>query len=646
MLTSTVEITWDFLDPLFLGSDASSDRVFAQFDLALGGRGYMIDWLDESLSGPSSIPMLAQQQDNGERPGERSLSREDLWPRTFTSFHHGAGQRWADRSDSDPFRFRTSKGVDVWTRDRVTLLPDVTQIVSSATIAEMVGMPFYGVRAWLSYVDGTTWKIAGWDANDTLNAGVSGSTGITISYANWTTGDNPQLAHDGFNFYAIDNGSASIRKSANGILATTLFGSVGSGNAYCLGYAHGRLLAGGGSGGRTLFDMTTGTSVTVAILTNLGESFRCFAEGQKVIYAATQSAGVYQAKIYRVGFDPTTAALTAPVSAGELPVGEQILTIYGYLGFLFIGSTLGFRMARQSAEGDLDVGPLIPIAGGVRSFAANGQYVYFGWSNFDSATSGIGRIDIATFTDADLVPAYASDLMGTATGATVGLTTVDNFNSSVNAPRVYFAVTGTGGGIYVQHPTDYVASGTLDTGLFGFDLSADKDLMAVDLHTEPLDGSVAVSVSAGEGAFNSVDLHSTSGSVGMFMPTRHIPGDRFEIRLTLARGSTTTAPVVTSTSALAWPAPQRGRQGILPLLLYSETLDATGYPMEIDIWDQIAFIGNLVVPGIAPTQLQLGSESFLVHITDYQTVSVKKSDKGGLQATVRVQWKNLDRSLT
>ena len=66
------------------------------------------------------------------------------------------------------------------------------------------------------------------------------------------------------------------------------------------------------------------------------------------------------------------------------------------------------------------------------------------------------------------VPAYASDLMGPVAGTARSVVALDNRNPAVNAHRPWFTITGAGGGIFVEHATDYVASGTLDTGLVGF----------------------------------------------------------------------------------------------------------------------------------------------------------------------------------
>jgi hypothetical protein len=646
-LGATVELTWGIDDPFMSGAPASSEAVFAQFDCAVNGVGFMIDWNDDQLQGPNTIPLYRYggQLDAGIRPGEASLSREDLWRRTISSLHHGTGQRWADRKDSDEFRFRSSKGIDCWTRDRVTLLRDVTQPLTSATVTEMVAVSLVGTRAYLNYNDNGTWKVAAVDPSDALNGGLSGSTGITLGNAS-ANADAPQLASSGSDVYAINNAGAQIMKSVGGITAPAALGSIGSGIAYSIGWAHGHLLVGGGAGGRVLFDMTSGTSVSVTTLADLNTYWLCFAEGQTVIYAAAVGTNTVTSKIYRITYDPAAATLGAPtLAAPPLPVGEQIRTIFGYLGFLFIGTSRGFRMASESSTGDLTIGPLIPITGGVKSFTALAQFVYFAWANFDATSAGIGRIDITTFTDAELVPAYASDLMAPVAGTVCGLVAADNANVTVNAPRVWFAATGTGGGIFVQHATDFVASGTLDTGLVGYDLSEQKDLSALDLRTEPLAGTIEVQVSGDEGTFNSIDIQSTAGSAGMYMPTRHIGASRHELRLVFTRGSTTTAPVMSSVTMLAYPAVQRGEVWTLPFIIQDDVVDNLGYPQHVEFWTQVFFIRNLAIPGTAPVTVQFGSESFQAHIADYQTSPIKLNEYGRPQATMRVQFKNMDRQV-
>ena len=73
-----------------------------------------------------SQPVLRAQADTGSTPGEQSINREDLWRRAQESWHHGAGQVYLDRADSDSSRFLSSKGVNVWDKWALSLLHDTT----------------------------------------------------------------------------------------------------------------------------------------------------------------------------------------------------------------------------------------------------------------------------------------------------------------------------------------------------------------------------------------------------------------------------------------------------------------------------------------------------------------------------------------
>ena len=132
--------------------------------------------------------------------------------------------------------------------------------------------------------------------------------------------------------------------------------------------------------------------------------------------------------------------------------------MYGYLGFLLIGSNKGFRLAVQDTNGNLTLGALIETGSTVRAFEGQGQYVWFTWEAYDSTSSGLGRMDLANLSDRNaLVPAYASDLMATSQANVASVATFDD-------KRVF---TVSGDGFYAQD-TDLVAEGSLDSGLINY----------------------------------------------------------------------------------------------------------------------------------------------------------------------------------
>lgn len=61
-----------------------------------------------------------------------------MWRRSQVSWHHGCGQNVADRKDSAPYRFDTSKGVNVWNKYQLTLLNETS--LAQADTGKIVGV--------------------------------------------------------------------------------------------------------------------------------------------------------------------------------------------------------------------------------------------------------------------------------------------------------------------------------------------------------------------------------------------------------------------------------------------------------------------------------------------------------------------------
>ena len=99
------------------------DETPGVWDCCIDGTGYVLDLGSQAFVGPVSVPMQRIQQTQ-DTTGEGSLSTDGAWRRTITSWHHGAGQRYYDQRDSDPYRFDTSLGVDIWTPGELAPLPD------------------------------------------------------------------------------------------------------------------------------------------------------------------------------------------------------------------------------------------------------------------------------------------------------------------------------------------------------------------------------------------------------------------------------------------------------------------------------------------------------------------------------------------
>jgi|694.fasta_scaffold58610_7 hypothetical protein len=116
----------------------STDLVPSIFPIAIDGKPYNLD-LNNPMGGNlyrrDSVALLRTQADSARTAGESSVSPEIFWRRSFDSWHAGAGQTHADRETSNPYRFRASKGMNVWDKGELKALNDVeAKNISTATI--------------------------------------------------------------------------------------------------------------------------------------------------------------------------------------------------------------------------------------------------------------------------------------------------------------------------------------------------------------------------------------------------------------------------------------------------------------------------------------------------------------------------------
>jgi len=476
----------DLHTPFYLGGGTSSLTPFIA-DAAIGGHSYMIDWKAELPLVFRSVPLLRNQADDSELPGEHSINPEGWWRRSGESWHFGAGQDQFDRKDSNPYRFRTSRGMDVWTKWHLSLLPDTdAKAVSAATNQKVIV-----AGAYLYYTDGTVLR-------RTQDITVDTPTFTTIT---GTPGTAPtDITTDGFNIITC-HGAAGIYKTTRGAAAVGGAAHI-TGTVTKLGFVKNRFLA---ANANSLYDITAltvgaGGALPAAFYTHPNTDFTWvgFAEGDAAIYAAGFSGD--KSIIYRTAVKQDGTALDSPVVAGRLPEGEIVSSIYGYLGrFIVIGTNQGFRFALTKDSGDLSIGKLVPTTLAVQCFEGQGPHIWFGWGNFDSTHTGLGRMSIEFITDTELlVPAYASDLM--VSGQTANVSSVVTFQNL----RVF---TVNGIGMWAQHATNLVADGYLDTGEISYNMTEKKIGISIDAQHMGEEGMHEILISADGGPFVSLGIH-------------------------------------------------------------------------------------------------------------------------------------------
>ncbi|MFZ9885636.1 MAG: hypothetical protein ACO3ON_09315, partial [Ilumatobacteraceae bacterium] len=329
-----------------------------------------------------------------------------------------------------------------------------------------------------------------------------------------------------------------------------------------------------------------------------------FAGGQNSIYCAGYSGN--KSIIYKTAIKADGTALDIPTVAGELPLGERVTAIHGYLGYVVIGLSDGFRFCSADDNGNLLIGPKIVTGSSVDEFAGVGQYIYFGYKNFDSTSTGIGRMDISVFISTNQ-PAYASDLMVTGQGA---IPDVHEFNN-----KPVFTIAGLG--LYTEHATNLVSSGYLRSGIYRWGVPDAKFIPKLDLRCLPLAGSVTLSGASDGGEFHDFTTLSTENVKEETFDGLEDKIFEAEIKVTLARASgATTGPTLTRWMARAYAAPLRSQIFSVPLLMHHK-LNVQGREYWQDVDGELGYLRDLVDNPRVVTY-QENTETFAVVVENVQ----------------------------
>ena len=560
------------------------------FPVAINGRPYMLDMKSNQFTRQFDA-RVRDSVDQSTEPGEGALNPQGLWRRSQSSWHYGAGQQYSDTADAEAYRFYTSKGVDPWTRGRLSLLNDTTNVYSTS-----------GTNLYATTADTRLYGTDGQNVKYTTDfATVTTVTGTAASPLYSITSDGYHV------FYSYANGD--IDQTNAGISTSSAY--ITGIEAGQMAYVRGRLMvAGQGTDKRKIWNITTPAGSTAnnpaALYThpNTNWTWVGFAAGQTHIYAAGYAGNT--SIIYKTQIQADGTALEIPTAAAELPLGEIVQSIYGYLGYIILGTATGFRFCSTDTDGNLTVGPLVETGSAVGAMAGIGKYVYFAWSNFDSTSTGIGRMDISVFISPNQ-PAYASDLMATTQG------TVQAIHEFQNKPL--FTVSGVG--VYTPHATNLVTSGYLRSGIYRWGVPDAKFIPKLDIRCLPLSGSVTMSVASDGGDFYDFATLSTLNVKEKTFDGLEDKIFEAEIKVTLTRAaSATTGPTLTRWMARAYAAPLRSQIFSVPLIMHHK-LSINGREYWQDVDAELAYLRDLVETPRVVTY-QENEETFAVVVENVQ----------------------------
>ena len=557
--------------PAFYAGTSYSALVPYPFPISIDGHAYQLQWDANSIGvwgakfKRNSLPLLRTQADASATPGEQSVSPEQFWRRSQETWQYGEGQVYLDRASSDLRRYHDAEGIDPWNPWGFTLLNDTQNKKSSTN----TGLQAIVAGSYVYILDGTAVQFST-DLSSWTTVTVSGSPASPVS-----------ITTDGYNVWTARGTSGVYSTIAGGASET----SYATGTATLIRFVKSRLMA---AGGGKLYNITTSGALPSALLDLSNRNFTwvdiCGSPTQ--IYAAGYSGD--KSYIYRTAIKADGTALDVPIVAGQLPDGEIIRSVGEYLGYILLGTDLGVRFCSSNSDGSLIIGSLIKTYDPVYCFEGQDRFVWFGASNYDNK-SGLFRLDLTAFTST-LTPAYASDLMGPASGTVRSVATFNNL-------RIF---TVDGFGLYTELANTPVAEGTFVSGVIAYGISDPKVAMFLDVKHEPLHGTIAAGIIADQNdddiAIDQTNVIGISQVQGSVSPTSAFPcgqlrGENFQIVFSL-KPTNNVAPVLTRWTLRSYPAPTRTAQWDVPILLFP-TINAGDKDWAVDVNKELNFLTGL-----------------------------------------------------
>lgn len=491
------QITRQFDEP-FSTRTTALPSWFSPSVVGIDGRPYLID-TEPGTYRREGIDVVQQRNTSDAR--DVLLLPQDVWRQMQQSWHFGAGQSNIDRDNALPYRYEDSYGINPWDQWQITLLPE-TQRLDDLVLTGTI---------WLSVQDNylavyNGQKIYWYDTLSTTAAPIAETTvssgNAIIDIAN--DGLTPTILTADRYIWFVNGPSGTPTKWANHQYTANV--------TFCE-WQKDYLIVGDGN---VLYNAIKSNN-PATIYTHPDTAFRWYsaASGSQFIYAMGNVGD--RTTIHKIGIKEDGTGLNAAIVAATLPDGEIGTTIDSYLGYIFIGTNKGVRMAQADGNGDLVLGAIIPTTQPVNCFEGQDRFVWYGNSaiagqyeqdedgRFPTTTvCGLGRMDLTTFTTTALSPAYANDICAPlVTGHTVKsvVTYQGKRVFSINGAGVYF------------EGSNLMEAGWLKQGTMSFSVEDIKTGLYTQAKWLPLQGEVDIDLSYDSDVFRRIATMTTQGSV-------------------------------------------------------------------------------------------------------------------------------------
>lgn len=591
------------------------------YDVSINNLGFILDVNDQTSYKRETAQYKKDQFDAAPDPGEQTLVAS-WWLRSQTSWHFGAGVKYFDPGldyQHQQNRFWNSRGVDVWNIGDLKLHKDITYVYSDVDNHNFVGSAASYYSSTIKYECMVLGNSGGFLKRFRLNGNSSVTTSpyvidyipvdhLSTTYPSGGTYPFYSITTDGNTYYAacsncIHTGSVDGTTQADRVLVRH-----GTGTIPAIFYAKGYIFFGDG---RSLWNLNPTFIASPSTISHSGATqlstsgiatsqsaygetkhinpnwtWNALAAGRTAVWAAGYGDGV--SEIWGIQPDDTVSNTTAalPDMAGAtvvstLPYGEYVQTMEYYLGNLIVGTNKGVRICKVAAnmvsmKEFITLGPLLWDYNGygVNDLTVHDKYVYAATAVDGETVSHRGalvRIDLSREFE-DSTYAYAYDLEDSSDENSI-FTHV----FFIDGRRTVFTEEdNTKGEIKVEHTTNYVPSGYLETGYIRYATIEPKYFKTINVNTlYPFDSSMMVTTIDKNG--NEYDIFraysdSANGDLATSRPTGKQEFLRYRFTLYPSTDLVST-PIVQSYQVKAIPATKRQRVIQYPLSCYDNEMD-------------------------------------------------------------------------
>jgi len=566
------------------------------FDVALGGLPFLYNITDTIPYRRSTARWKYERVDQAREPGEQTLD-SGLWVRSQTSWHLGAGIQFQEALEGNPdllrFRYFESTGIDPWTIGELSLLKDTSKIYdvtsTSATAKTIALSASYGGTDYVLAIntEATAATTAQIRVSLVTSAGTATTlvTGATISkkiLAAETDGTELYLATEDYIYHGdFTGGSLSLHQhyhintaNATNVVLKFVKNRIVAGISYVAGttpIAAVYSLPFSESHAST-HNISGITPIANTTTVPIGWTWSDIAEGRGAIYLSGYAGD--KSAIFKVQPDAATGNLGAAISVADIPRGETVRALFGYLGtFLAIGTSRGVRIAAIADDATIVYGPIIfETTSPVLSFAARDSYIWAGVKSGIDGSSGAYRIYLGQLLDDGGYP-YATDVQAVSTTGAV-----DSIGFFPTTGQLFFSITASG--IWLEHLTNLVAEGTITTAIVNWGTLEKKSWKRVRVETGTLEGDIEVYTESLEGRTQIVTLvegnsYNTDYDITSGFQQTQVNG---QLRFVLYRKATdsTKGAVLNGYAIKAIPSPTRSRLLQMPLMCYDFETDRRG----------------------------------------------------------------------